>query len=766
MTKFCGFIILLLTTIHAASSQTHTTVEGIVRDSITRLPIPRTTVVVKGNFLTTRCDDSGHFKLTLLLGTHTLRFQHLAYKAVERTIEARGAERLQLEIFLRERDIDAIGTITVEAERAREKQSSLHEITPRGVKNVPPLGEPDIMRAITLLPSITQTNDLKATFSVRGGSSDQNQILLDGIEIYNPNHLLGLFSAFNVSAIEQADIHTANFPAEYGNRLSSVISITTKTSADTAITTGNISLLSSSLAIAREWDKSFLLVAGRLTYIDWITRLFGRRFPYSFYDANLKFTQGFSDNFQAELIGFTNSDTFLPNALEPPEVQDPDGQGRTTAHHWGNRMIALRLKANNETAAHSITASFVQNFIDFDYLNGVGFIRNTLFDFTLRTDSEIRWRSHVGKFGAELKRLQTSYNWNGADTRFPIQIYLYPNVAPIYQSERYLQLWSAYFSDEWFLSESLTVQAALRYTTPATVSTSGFSPRVNIEWLTLSGIKLFVSLGRYVQFIAEGREGQEGAVGSPLFTLERPNAAWIAATGSSVQLQEYRVSIEAYHKIYTDIVELNVSSVEALQLYPLFNYGGGRASGLDLFVEKSVGAITFQLAYSFLASEVLFNGQRYAPDWDATHSFKGLIGWKLDDEQTWSLNIAGVFRSGTPVTPVVGAFLGPGGFGRDISSQINPNDVNRRFIEGERNSIRLPFFFRLDLSLRKEFQGEKSRWTIFVQALNVLGFLRQNAARYDWNRFYNFNSSLNATNSGGISASLPTVPSIGAEFEF
>lgn len=747
--------------------QSSSVVEGWVLDSLTRQPIGRVSIFVKDSFLQARCDDSGRFQLALPAGLHALRFQHIAYKPAERIIRLNDGERLSLIVLLQEKDFDAVGTITVTAERASQKQSSRYDLSPKGIRNVPPLGEPDLMRALALLPSITQPNDLKASFNVRGGSSDQNQILLDGIEIYNPNHLLGLFSAFNISAIEKAEVYAANFPAEFGNRLSSVISITTRASADTAITTGNVSLLSSSLTLARQWDKSFVLLAGRITYLDWITRLFGRRFPYGFYDANLKFRQGLSEQFQAEMIGFASSDTFLPSALEPPEAQDPDGLGRTTAHTWGVRMLALRLRAVAEKSQHALTGSFSQNFVNFDYLNGVGFIRNNLSDFTLRTDSEVRLRLHNVKFGVEFKRLQAAYHWDGSDARFPLNIYLYPNVAARYQNEQGVLLFSAYVSNEWIVADALALQAALRYTTRFGFSLEGLSPRLSASWQASDAIKLFGSVGRYAQFVAEGREGQEGSIGSPLFALERPNAAWILALGLMIEAEEeYRITAEAYHKIFSSIVELDVASPTALQAYPTFRYGSGAASGVDVFIEKARGAVTFQVAYSFLASEVLFGGERYAPDWDAPHSFKGLIGWKIDDAQTWSFNVAAIFRSGTPVTPVVGAFLGPGGFGRDLASQLNPNDLNRRFINGERNSIRLPFFLRVDVSLRKEFYNEKSRWTLYFQALNVFNFLRQNAARYDWARFYNFSSSLNAANSGGISASLPIVPSLGVEFSF
>jgi ferric enterobactin receptor len=226
--------------------QSAAVIRGQVTDSATSEALIGASVFFKGTSIGTKTDSRGNFELkNQFTRRGVLRVQYVGYVPQQVMIDSSTT----YVTFRLRADTIQIGLITIEAD-ASEKRFSTFTLSPQGIKNVPPLGEPDIIRTLSLLPGINQTNDFKSDFSVRGGGFDQNQFLIDDVEIYNPNHLVGVFGAFNVNALQEATLYAGHFPAEYGGRLSSVLSMKTRTPTDSLFLTANVSLLSASATLA------------------------------------------------------------------------------------------------------------------------------------------------------------------------------------------------------------------------------------------------------------------------------------------------------------------------------------------------------------------------------------------------------------------------------------------------------------------------------------------------------------------------------------
>ncbi|RMG39686.1 MAG: hypothetical protein D6732_03935 [Methanobacteriota archaeon] len=599
------------------------------------------------------------------------------------------------------------------------------------IRNSPSLGEPDLFYAMTLLPGVTMGNDLKGDLHFRGGSSDQNLILLDGVELYNPYHLLGLFGTFNVGMIEDARVYVGNFPVRYGDRISSVVDISTlrKTSRKMV----NFSLLSSSLVVNSHWKKISFLTAARRTYYD----LFIKQLDYHFYDFYGKLTYQLSPHFSVETGAFFSHDHLTPEPLESPEVSD----------NWGNQMAFARVRYEGAHSIHTLQISRVKNYMDF---TPELVIDNTLKDLTAQYDMRTQWRSLQFEAGGSVKQIEFNYAWR--DKGNDIQEIFYEEAPDTFDYQRKVSLTSAFGS----LSLSLgTARMELGVRYHNWMERNDFSPRLFYSMPLGKTGQLSLRIGRYFQILNFGREGIEGSVSSPLFPSGQPITADAFSLGFQQNVSAVQLEIEGYYKNYHSLKRLSLP-------FPEMESGNGRVWGVDLFVKKEQGAVTYQLNYGFLHTRAEFGEERYPFDWEFAHRFNGLIGFRIG--KGWYINQVINFHSGAPFTPVAGRYFRLREV-RDGNTQYQ--SYFNEFLDGERNSIRLPHYFRMDISLRKKFYKRRMNYTIYIQILNMLN--SGNVLRYDWRDYYqrSYDSEGNLKpGSGGQVRALPILPSIGVEFEF
>ncbi len=268
-------------------------------------------------------DALGYFRIDgLYLGSHWVTVSGIGF-AEHRSrmyVDPSGA---QTEIKLEYEPIELAG-LQVSATRTRERVhfeesagETVHEIGQEGLKSIPVIAESDPLRAVETLPGVTTVSDFTAAFNVRGGSADQNLYLLDGVPIYNPFHLLGIFSVFNTDMVGRAELRSGGFPAEYGGRVSSVLRVDSDVGDGQVKVDGGVSLLASRVAVSGSLPRgvqsplglanSRWRVSGRRSYVDWISKPVSH-IPYRMAGAHGVFEGWTRGGSQVMLTGYSGRD--------------------------------------------------------------------------------------------------------------------------------------------------------------------------------------------------------------------------------------------------------------------------------------------------------------------------------------------------------------------------------------------------------------------------------------------------------------------------
>ncbi len=728
--KATFYIIITLSIFNASKGQS--IIIGSIKDSLTNTPIESVNIRIKNSFVGTTSDRKGLFELKLNPGKHKIVITHVSYKRLEKDIKIIKNDTIFTSFKLK-RKVKQLGSIAIYG--LKETILSQYYIRPSSIRNRPALAESDLLRTIAFLPGIIQTNDYRASLNVRGGFNDQNQILLDGTEIFHPQHLKGIFSAFNLLAIEDIDVYTGNFPAKHTGRLSSIIDIKTLSHINNKKVIANLSLLSASISSNFKIGDTFFLLAGRRTYLDLIGSMLGHNFPYNFYDSNLKIQHKLSDNINIEFHGFLNVDSWSE---------------KTNYADWGNYMGMVRLNYKYNNFKNSLAYSISQYFLTSGDENNNFSISNIFREYSFRYNGSYISNKFYINYGFNYKNYLLNYFWN---THNPdLSLYLFPLMPRNFKEKEKYNIFNIYFSPSLFILDNFVVNGFLRffiYKKNKKVISSGMST----SFILSDNSKISLSAQKNFQFYTSGIQPKEFEINPPMFFLDIPQKASFYSLGFDVTgFKQYRFKSELYYKNFCNIVKLSNNLID----FPLFEYGNGFVWGLDLIFEKFTGRITFQLIYSYTNINLNFNKKWIKPSWDIPHSFKLLSGFKLS--KTWEVNIGLIYRSGNPYKEVLGVFWGP--WNATNTGNINIIDYNRLKKYGilsENNYLRFPSYFRLDISLRKKYHNKYFDWILYLQIQNIT--YNKNKLRKDWE----YNLSTNKLND--FVEALPIIPSIGAQLE-
>ena len=275
-------------------------ISGTVKDAETNETLMGVSIYVEKIKAGTSTNDQGRYELDLPLGEHVLRVSYVGYGTVEKKVNISN-KPVTLNLKL-EPETETLSEVEVTSEREDRNVSALamsvQSLDMITIKKIPALmGEVDVIKSIQLLPGVQAASEGSSGFSVRGGATDQNLILLDGAPIYNASHFLGFFSVFNNDAIKDATLYKGDIPAYFGGRLSSVLDVTVKDDMPKQFSMqGGIGLVTSRLMLeAPLFDhKTSIMLAGRRTYAGLLLPFLGEdlnKSKINFYDINAKVTQ-------------------------------------------------------------------------------------------------------------------------------------------------------------------------------------------------------------------------------------------------------------------------------------------------------------------------------------------------------------------------------------------------------------------------------------------------------------------------------------------
>jgi len=654
----------------------------------------------------------GFYSITLPKGKYRLIFSYVGYQSQETEIDLSKNLSLNFEL---PSEATMLQDLVIQGDREdkniQEVTMSRNVLDIEQIKSLPALfGEPDILKIVQMQPGVITAAEGTSGFFVRGGSADQNLVLIDEAPVYDPSHFFGLFSVFNADVIKDTELYKGGIPANFGGRLSSILDVRTKDGNNKKLAgSGGIGTLASRFMLEGpiKKEESSFLISGRRSYVDLF--LIGNNEVNNlyFYDANAKI------NWRKN-----NNNRFFVAFYLGRDVQEFNDDGRfswgnfTSTARW-NHLFNDRLFSNTTL----IFSSFDYGLEIFDPIEGLEWTAG-LQEAALKQDLTYFINP----------KNQLSFGYHGTFRRFDpgrIQPNAENSIFQLTQLDKMYALDHAFYvGNEQQIGDRLTVQYGLRlsvfqnmgpstiytYTDPQdnvnieridstqydrweTIKTfTNLEPRVSARYLVNDESSIKASYNRMVQNI----HLMSNATVSLPFNTWRPSSPYLdPQLADQVALGYFRnfndntfeFSTEVYYKWMRNLTDFadNTNVFFNNDLAVEFRTGTSDSYGLELFVKKNKGALKGFASYTWSKTDRLVEGVNgsleYPANYDRRHNLSLVGSLELNDKWTFSGNF--VYNSGRPITLPVGRYEFDG--------------YNLDFYGG-RNEYRLPAIHRLDLS--------------------------------------------------------------------
>lgn len=756
MKKITLFPILLLLSALPLHAQERSSINGYIADAETGETLLTANIALMEINRGTSSNTSGYFTITNLEpGTYTLVATYIGYRRFETSITLEPGENLRLDIELIPESV-MIEEIVVESEAEREEARNIGtaQVATQLIKELPSVAEPDVFRSIQLLPGVKAASDFSSGLYIRGGGPDQTLILLDETTVYNPTHFFGFFSTFNPDAVKDVRLYKGGYPAEYGGRIGSVLSVYNK-DGNRNRTRGSVSvgLLASRISgegPVRDGRGSWMLALRRSTLEPVLSVLQksvdGVPDTFYFYDINGKVNYDLGENDRVSLAFYAGNDRVKVPFQEDALITLTYGN-QTASAQW-RRIISERLYSFvTVTGSRYYNEPLIQ-------IAGTPIRQdNSIYDFSFKADLEyLPNELHTVSAGLWAGNLNLRYqeSFDNLDT-FGSRI-----------SARYL---SAYLQDEWQALPDLKINGGVRLNAFSEGNFVRLEPRLSAEYRPARTIRLQAAYGRYYQYLTlvtnEAFSGFDTWLTSDT-DVPPAYGDQFSLGAKTIPFTGYGLDIEVYYRTMRDLFEPDpfIADPSGLEYSELFRFGKGFAYGTELFLEKQTGPVTGFIGYTFSVTRRKFPGfniqlldhplqaRYYSPKYDRTHDVNITGRYQFTDR--WSMTAVFSYATGQAYTKPLGRTQVTG-----LPWTTEPQDL---FIVGNINSSRLPSYHRLDLSLSREgtfFQLGDAEWQF--QLINV--YSRRNV----WFYTYDFDENPIERNEVNL---LPIIPSISYTVNF
>ena len=736
------------------------TISGIVKDKESGETLPFANVFVKDTNIGTTTNEDGFFTLfNVPSETSTLQVQYIGYK-VEILVLNQEIVKNKIIILLIPDD-NQLDEVVVSNDPGQQivkmnKNVSQISLSPKKLASIPNLGEKDIFRAIQLIPGVSGTNESSSGLYVRGGTPDQNLVLLDGFTVYHVDHFYGFFSAFNSGAIKDIQLYKGGFPAEYGGRISSVMDLTGKTGNSNKFSlSAGLSLVSANATLEIPiGDKANLLIAGRRSYTDILksglynsifdlyndsNQTNGNSLPnfngfqqnqtqptFYFYDLNTKFSYKPSDK-DIISISIYNGEDNLDSSRENQNTFGSGTEERIINSdiedllNWGNWGSSFRWARQWSDKLYTNVVGAYSNYfsqrkrindisiqlIDTTTTNKSGLIEdNNLNDYTLRIHNEYKINSkHSLEFGGQLTKNEVDYNYSLNDS-----------ISVINQKDKGL-IKTVYIQNKWSPTEKLNIIGGIRTTHFDVTNELYYEPRLSGSYQLNNKVKLKGAWGKYYQFVNRIVREDVTQGSRDFWLLANKENSPISFSqhlilGTSYEVDDWLFDLEYFEKEMTGLTEFSLRFQSALGTDPndqLFFEGTGISRGVDFLIQKKVGKYTGWLGYTL--SEVvhtfpdLSNSPFYSLN-DQRHEFKIVNVLKAG---RWDLGATWVYGSGKPYTAPNGLYT---------ITLLDGKETEYVSI-GEKNGLRIDPYHRLDLSATYNFNLGSGKGEMGLSIFNL-----------------------------------------------
>ncbi|QNK64148.1 TonB-dependent receptor [Pedobacter sp. PAMC26386] len=765
------------------------TISGRITDQTTGETLIGVSIIASATKTNATTNNYGYFSITIPADTATFRISYVGYQTIDTLIDL--SLKNTVAFWLKPLQ-NKLNTVVIKGSNNQPIQNT----SQMGKINLPIsqiqalpkfFGEPDLFKALQTLPGVQQGSEGTSAMLVRGGSPDQNLILLDGAPLYNPSHLLGIFSAFNTYAIKNVDLYKGAFPARYGGRLSSVV--------DIAMNDGHmnkiqgqltIGLLASQLTVEGpiKKDKTSFIISGRRTYHDLYiepilkgTNPDVEKFQLYFYDLNAKIHHKFSDKDHLYLSYYNGQDKFRT------KVKQGTNDGSTSLGDFGlgwrnttgairwNHIFSSKLFANttlttsqykfNTTMTSSIFGSKTNTNAD-DILS----INSGITDYTAKIDFDyFPLPAHSIKMGASYTLHTFTPGTSFSKQTFNNQILKDNNLGSKIRGKEM----DLYAEDDWTITDKLKANIGLHasgFDVQGKLYTS-LQPRISARYLLPGDWALKASYARMTQYMH--------LLASNSISL--PTDLWVPATSKVLPQQsnqfalglsrnifnnQLEFSVEGYYKTMNNIIEYKdgadyVVTSQDNDWENKITTGKGKAYGMELFLQKKTGRLTgwasYALAWTNRSLPEINNGKTFPYKYDRRNTLNLVGVYQL--KPGIELSATFVYQSASPFTMPTTEFEGVSP-GQD--KQYDNSDKELEYIES-RNNIRIQPTHRLDLGvsfIKIKKSGKVRTWNVSIY--NV--YNRQNLFYFNIKDYKG-----NTANLTGNSL-LPIMPSISYSLKF
>lgn len=730
-------LLLLISSAQKAIGQKNYTLSGSIKSKNNGEYIIGASIKVLNSNFGTNSNEYGFYSISLVPNTYQIVYSSIGKQSDTLTINL--VKNIEKNISLLEAN-NELTSVTVISSKSSGRsvtgsQMGIEKLSVQESKNIPVIfGEKDLLKTIQLLPGIKSAGDGNSGIFVRGGSTDQNQIILDEANIYNAAHLFGFFSTFNSDAIKDIAVYKGGMPAQYGGRLSSVLDVRmNEGNNQNTSTSGSLGLISAKLNVEGpiQKNKSSFLITGRRTYADAFLKLDDQYKDNQlyFYDLNAKLNYELGKKDKLYLSGYFGKDVLNYN--------------KQFGLFWGNGTGTMRWNHifNNRLFLNSSLIFSNYNY-EFKVKNGTNDIRifSQIRDWNLKQDYQYSinnknnlrfgWSSiyHIIRPGEITGNATSSINDKIQDKRYSFEHAIYasdvikPNKNLSLTIGTRLSVFNVMGGGNFFNVDTKgNIIDTITYAKGTVVKTYyNLEPRVSIGYMLDGNTSIKAAYTRNAQYMHQITNSNGS---SPLdkwastSNIIKPQISNQFSLGyyANILLNNYEFTAEVYYKEMENVLDyrngadlfLN-ETVEAQLLF-----GKGRAYGIEFMVKKKTGKLTGWISYTLSKSERKINGinnnEWYNATQDRTHDVAIVGIYQLNKKWTLSGNF--VFYTGSAVTFPTGKY------------QINGQTA---YYYNSRNADRMPNYHRLDFGATMQLKKTK-KWTkeLVFSLYNVYG--RENA---------------------------------------
>jgi len=738
---------------------------GTVIDRETKEGLCGANVVVRGTTLGASTGDDGAFVIPKLSpGVYALEISIIGFerKYLENiAVGENDTVKIVIEIEEKTLSLSEIVVTPGHFSLMEKEPVSRNALRAEHVRNFPQLGE-DVFRAVKRLPGLAG-NDYSAKFSIRGGEHDEVLVMLDGMELYDPFHLKdagGVFSIIDVELIDNVDITTGAFPAEYSNKLSGVFNMRSRTpAAGNQRTSVAVSFLTTRFLSEGSFQngKGSWQVLARRGYIDYILRLLGEDDNVNpvYYDIYNKVQYFINPGHLVSAHLLTSADKLRVRDDEINDTADLMETRHDNTYGWVKWEAGFtpRLYARTVLSAGRITQDKTADENDDGYLYCTVLDKRYFNVYGIRQD----WNFNVSDrmilyWGFELKKLYADYDYNTDKI-----LYWLPDMPTETTNIVFKRNGSQsglYIKGRFRPFEPLAAEIGLRYDRMSWSGDEKYSPRANISCELSENMTFRAGWGKFYQShgIHQLSVIDEEKKYFPADEAEHFVTGLEYVFGNNISLR-----LETYLKKFPRIRPRYYNYMDEFDMTPETAYDRiiidpekGESKGVELYIHTDdVGKHSIWMSYGYLIVEEIIDGIKTPRKIDQRHTVNVDYNYRPDNK--WSLNISWRYNSGWPYTDerITGI--------EQVEDRFFP-----QWEQGPVNGSRLPAYHRMDIRLNRNFYTSKGQLSMFIEARNL--YDRQNIRSYKTNLFIHSPTDYETVRKS--ESWLPLIPSFGVSWTF